>query len=103
MKGLGWARSKEGRQGYARPYQPRPHVRAASRAGAKTTNDVMNEPSMNPFEPLIEAIAEAVVKKIGLPTGHTKSQELADRLLDAEEAARLLAVSEDWLYRKAKN
>jgi predicted DNA-binding transcriptional regulator AlpA len=25
-----------------------------------------------------------------------------DRLLDAEEASRLLSVSEDWLYRQAK-
>ena len=63
----------------------------------------MSEPTINPFESLIDAIAEAVVKKIGSPNGHTKSQELEDRLLDAEEAARLLAVSEDWLYRKAKN
>ena len=62
----------------------------------------MSEPTINPFESLIDAIAEAVVKKIGFPNGHTKSQELADRLLDAKEAAKVLSMSEDWLYRNAK-
>ena len=62
----------------------------------------MSEPTINPFESLIDAIAEAVVKKIGLPTGHTKPKELEDRLLDAKEAAKVLSMSEDWLYRNAK-
>ena len=32
----------------------------------------------------------------------TTSQQEADRLLSAEEAATLMSVSEDWLYRNAK-
>ena len=59
----------------------------------------MNEPSMNLFEPLIEAIAEAVVKKLASQNGHKESE---DRLLDAAEAAKILCVSEDWLYRNAR-
>jgi excisionase family DNA binding protein len=51
---------------------------------------------MNAFEPVLDAIAEAVAKKIGSP------KELEDRLLSAEEAAAILSVSEDWLYRHAK-
>ena len=38
-----------------------------------------------------EALAEAL-----------KQKPEEDRLLDAEEAAKLLCVSEDWLYRHAK-
>jgi len=63
---------------------------------------VMSEPSTNPFELLIDAIAEAVVKKIGFPSGHMESKKSEDRFLDAQEAATLLSVSEDWLYRNAK-
>jgi hypothetical protein len=53
----------------------------------------MDEPSMNPFEPLIEAIAEAVVKKLASQNGHRESRESEDRLLDAAEAAEMLSVS----------
>jgi excisionase family DNA binding protein len=59
----------------------------------------MPEPSTNPLEPLVEAIAEAVVKKIGALNGDNGHEE---RLLTAEEAARVLSVSPDWLYRHAK-
>jgi predicted DNA-binding transcriptional regulator AlpA len=62
----------------------------------------MSEPSTNPFEPLIDAIAEAVVKKLASQNGHRESKESEDRLLDAAEAAKVLSVSEDWLYRHAK-
>ena len=62
----------------------------------------MSEPSTNPFEPLIEAIAEAVMKKLASQNGHRESKESEDRLLDAGEAAMVLSVSEDWLYRNAR-
>jgi len=32
---------------------------------------------------------------------HQTGQQAGDRLLDAEEAAEILAVSPDWLYRRA--
>jgi predicted DNA-binding transcriptional regulator AlpA len=63
---------------------------------------LMSEPSINPFEPLIDAIAEAVVKKLASQNGHRESKESEDRLLDATEAAKMLSMSEDWLYRHAK-
>jgi predicted DNA-binding transcriptional regulator AlpA len=46
-------------------------------------------------EQLRELVIEAIQK------ANTTQQE-ADRMLDAKEAARALSVSEDWLYRHAK-
>ena len=54
---------------------------------------------MTPFEPFIEAIAEAVAKKVA---ARRSTDETGDRLLTAEEAAEMLSVSPDWLYRHAK-
>ena len=51
-------------------------------------------------EALLEAIRQAVreeVQSVG-----AKSQSNDDRLLTADEAAQMLAVSPDWLYRNAK-
>ena len=45
---------------------------------------------------LREVIREEVEKAVG-GNGHRE-----DRLLDAEEAAKVLCVSPDWLYRHAK-
>ena len=58
----------------------------------------MDERNVNPFEPLVEAIAEAILKRASLNDSRTP----ADQLLTAEQAAGLLAVSPDWLYRHAK-
>ena len=57
---------------------------------------------MNPLEPQIDAIAEAVVKKLASQNSQKESRESEERLLDAAEAAKMLSVSEDWLYRHAK-
>jgi predicted DNA-binding transcriptional regulator AlpA len=51
--------------------------------------------SQNLLEPLIEAISDGVAKKIGT---HISDE----RLLSAEQAAQLLSVSPDWIYRHAK-
>jgi len=45
---------------------------------------------------LREIIREAVQEAIGQNGNHE-----GDRLLDAEEASKMLCVSEDWLYRHA--
>ena len=58
----------------------------------------MSEPT-NPFEPLIDAIVEGVVKKLGVSNDHPEPEE---RLLSAEQAAQMMGVSPDWLYRHAK-
>ncbi|MGH7770943.1 MAG: helix-turn-helix transcriptional regulator [Candidatus Binatia bacterium] len=58
----------------------------------------MSETAKSPFEPLIEAIADRVAVKIGA----LNSDNSLERLLTAEEAAQLLSVSPDWLYRHAK-
>ena len=55
-------------------------------------NNSLAEALAGILEPIIQkAVKEAL-------NGHREE----DRLLDAEEAARLLCVSEDWLYRHAK-
>ena len=59
----------------------------------------MNEPNTNPLEPFIDAIAEAVARKIA---ARNDPAEREDRLLSAEEAAAMLSVSVDWLYRNAR-
>jgi predicted DNA-binding transcriptional regulator AlpA len=46
------------------------------------------------------AIRQAVREEIQAVLGNGHGDE--DRLLDAEEAAEVLSVSPDWLYRRAK-
>jgi predicted DNA-binding transcriptional regulator AlpA len=48
----------------------------------------------------VAQLSELVRREVqaGLNNGHDQS----DRLLDADEAAQLLGVSPDWLYRHAK-
>ena len=63
----------------------------------------MNEPtniSSLLVEALLRAIREAVREE--MQAWHPTSSSDVDRLLDAREAALLLSVSEDWLYRNAK-
>jgi predicted DNA-binding transcriptional regulator AlpA len=50
---------------------------------------------------LVRDNLKSLVREAVLEAMHGDKRE--DRLLDAEEAAKSLAVSEDWLYRNAKN
>ena len=55
-------------------------------------NNILADALSSILKPIVEgAVKEAL-------NGHRAE----DRLLDAEDAAKLLAVSEDWLYRHAK-
>jgi predicted DNA-binding transcriptional regulator AlpA len=67
-------------------------------------NPAMKERADVPFllgETLLAAIREAVREEIHA-AGFQKGFEDGDRLLDAEEASKVLSVSQDWLYRNAK-
>ena len=56
------------------------------------TSSLLGEALAGILKPIVaEAVKEAL-------NGHREE----DRLLDAEETAKLLSVSEDWLYRRAK-
>ena len=50
---------------------------------------------------LLGAIRQAVREEI--QALHANGSSDTDRLLDAKEAALLLSVSEDWVYRNSKN
>jgi predicted DNA-binding transcriptional regulator AlpA len=59
----------------------------------------MTDPS-HTLEIALEGLLRRIVREeIGTLKTDVNGQ---DRLLDAEEAAKLLSVSEDWLYRNAK-
>jgi predicted DNA-binding transcriptional regulator AlpA len=60
----------------------------------------MSEPAKNPFDLLLDQIREVVREEIKAASNGTAVK--GDRLLDPEEAAKLLSVSEDWLYHHAK-
>ena len=51
----------------------------------------------DPFRSELEEIVERAVKKALNGNGHQDG----DRLLDAEEACKILSASPDWLYRHA--
>jgi predicted DNA-binding transcriptional regulator AlpA len=59
---------------------------------------------MNDTPVTLELALEGLLRRIiREEIGALKTEvDCRDRLLDAEEAARLLSVSEDWLYRHAK-
>jgi predicted DNA-binding transcriptional regulator AlpA len=59
----------------------------------------MSDTAKNPFDVLLDAFRQVVREEISALKTEINGQ---DRLLDAEEAAGLLCVSEDWLYRHAK-
>jgi predicted DNA-binding transcriptional regulator AlpA len=50
---------------------------------------------------LLDAIRQAVREEIEAAHFQNGTHD-GDRLLDAEDAAKLLCISEDWLYRNAK-
>lgn len=62
-------------------------------------SEAMNEPNNSLAEALAAIIKPIVTEAVKEAMNGHKDE---DRLVDAEEAARLLCVSEDWLYRCAK-
>ncbi len=65
-----------------------------------TTNDMREAAkTLNPFDLLVEQIRAVVREEL---KAATIAGSKNDRLLDPEEAAKLLSVSEDWLYHQAK-
>ena len=58
----------------------------------------MAEPSPTPFDAFFDRIREIVREEITAANCAIKE----DRLVDASEAAKLLGVKEDWLYRNSK-
>ena len=58
----------------------------------------MTEP--NPLAEALAAILRPIIRQAVQEAMNGHREE--DRLLDAEEASRLLSVSSDWLYRHAK-
>jgi predicted DNA-binding transcriptional regulator AlpA len=59
----------------------------------------MSEPIVN-LESVLESLLRRIIRD---EIGSLKAEIIAqDRLLEAEDAAKLLRVSEDWLYRNAK-
>ena len=59
-----------------------------------------SNPSSLLGQALLDAIRRAVREEIQTVERNGNGHE--DRLLDAEEAAKILSVSEDWLYRNAR-
>jgi len=57
----------------------------------------MSEPAKTPFDLLLESFRQIVREEIG-----KAADSKTDHLLAPEEAAKLLCVSEDWLYHQAK-
>ena len=57
----------------------------------------MSEP-MNPFEPFIDAIAEAVAKKVGPSIGNASG---CAELLTPDELAEKLKVPVSWVYEQS--
>jgi DNA-binding transcriptional regulator YiaG len=60
----------------------------------------MSEPTKNPFDMLLDQIRVIVREEIKANANGTAAK--GDRLLDPQEAANLLSVSEDWLYHNAR-
>jgi len=59
----------------------------------------MNEAVKSPGDAFLDAIRLVVREEIACLNGQKDPE---DRLLDAEEASKILSVSSDWLYRNAK-
>jgi predicted DNA-binding transcriptional regulator AlpA len=61
----------------------------------------MSNESTNPFAPFFTEI-RAIVKEEIQEALSNQSHVEEDRLLTADEAAKILGISPDWLYRRAK-
>jgi predicted DNA-binding transcriptional regulator AlpA len=70
--------------------------------GAEET--LRHEKSMSEPGAIIESVLESLLRRIVREeiTAIVKEMSEQDRLLDAEEAAKVLGVSPEWLYRNAK-
>ena len=62
----------------------------------------MTDPPKTPFDLLVDQIRAAVREEIGKAANANGATAKGDRLLDPKETAKLLSVSEDWLYHNAK-
>ena len=60
----------------------------------------MSEPAKTPFDLLLDQIRAVVREEIKSANGAGGKN---DKLLNPEETAKLLSVSEDWLYHNAKS
>jgi predicted DNA-binding transcriptional regulator AlpA len=60
----------------------------------------MNDTIKNSLEPFFDQIRQVVREEIRALNDETNRTE--DRLLNADEAAEILNVSADWLYRNAR-
>ena len=67
-------------------------------SGSRPGFDV-SEPAKNPFDLLLDQIRTVVREEIKAANG---AGGKTDKLLDPAAAAKLLSVSEDWLYHQAK-
>ena len=56
---------------------------------------------LNPFEPLESWFRDLIREEIQAVMGQNNGHREGDRLLDAEEACKILSTSPDWLYRHA--
>ena len=61
----------------------------------------MSEPDQNPFELFLSAIRQVVREEVRAEVRNSAPVS-EDRLVDAEEAARLLGTSPGWLYKNAR-
>ena len=61
----------------------------------------MAEPNNNPLAPILMEIRAIVREEIRAALSSRVSIQ-DDRLITAEEAAKILSVSPDWLYRRSK-
>ncbi len=62
----------------------------------------MDEQAKNPFGPFFDEIRKIVKEEIRGETVRLGGLPSEDRLVDAEEAARLLGTSPGWLYKNAR-
>ncbi len=62
----------------------------------------MNDQSTNPFAPFFGEIRAIVKEELQQALSQAQSRVEEDRLLTADEAAKILGMSPDWLYRYAK-
>jgi excisionase family DNA binding protein len=63
----------------------------------------MSEPKKNPFDLLLDQIRAVVREEIAAALSSNGHVEEKETLLMPEEAAKLIGVKKEWLYRHAKH